>query len=216
MGHDAPRGMGNRTLRALLVEDSPADAELLQLALQHLGMELVAQRVDTREAFTRAMQEFVPDVVLSDHGLPQFDATAALDLLRAVRPTVPLIVVVGVLDERTFVACLRAGVEDFVLKENLSRLRPVIESALAVREPLRRLTPRQLEVLQLVTQGHTTRDIAQRLAISIKTVETHRNKMMQRLGIHDIAGLVRYAVRVGLVTSDSGPALGPHPAAMSA
>jgi DNA-binding NarL/FixJ family response regulator len=216
MGHDAPQGTGNRTLRALLVEDRPADAELLQLALQQLGRELVVERVDTREGFTRALQEFVPDVVLSDHGLPQFDATAALGLLRAARPTVPLIVVVGALDEQTFAACLRAGVEDFVLKENLSRLGPVIEAALAVREPLRRLTPRQLDVLQLVAQGHTTRDIAQRLGISVKTVETHRNKMMQRLGIHDIAGLVRYTVRVGLVSSDAGPETGPHATEVSA
>jgi DNA-binding NarL/FixJ family response regulator len=216
MGHDAPQEKGIRTLRALLVEDSPADAELLELALQQVGLELVVERVETREGFTRALQEFVPDVVLTDHGLPQFDATAALELLRAARPAVPLIVVVGALDEQTFVACLRAGVEDFILKQNLSRLRPVIEAALAVREPLRRLTPRQLDVLQLVAQGHTTRDIAQRLGISIKTVETHRNKMMQRLRIHDIAGLVRYAVRVGLVTSDARPETGPHATEASA
>jgi DNA-binding NarL/FixJ family response regulator len=216
MGHDAAQEIPSRTLRALLVEDSTADAEQLQLALRQVAMELVVERVDTREGFTRALQEFVPDVVLSDHGLPQFDTAAALNLLRAVRPTVPLIVIVGALDEQTFVACLRAGVEDFVLKQNLTRLRPVIEAALAVREPLRRLTPRQLDVLQLVAQGHTTRDIAHRLGISITTVETHRNKMMQRLGIHDIAGLVRYAVRVGLVTSDAGPEPRSHVTAVSA
>lgn len=94
---------------------------------------------------------------------------------------------------------MRAGAEDIVLKRNLSRLSSAIEAALAVRRQLRKLTPRQLEVLRLVTAGHTTRDIARRLKLSAKTVESHRGEGMKRLGMHDVVTLVRYAVRVGLV-----------------
>ena len=65
------------------------------------------------------------------------------------------------------------------------------------------LTPRQREVLQLIAEGHSTKDMAQRLAVSVKTIETHRMDIKHRLGIHDVAGLVRYAIRVGLITSDS-------------
>ena len=64
------------------------------------------------------------------------------------------------------------------------------------------LTPRQREILQLIAEGLTTKAIASRLAISVKTVETHRTHFMDRLGIHDLAGLVRYAIRVGLIEPD--------------
>jgi DNA-binding NarL/FixJ family response regulator len=65
------------------------------------------------------------------------------------------------------------------------------------------LTPRQRQVLQLIAEGCTNREIAHRLDISVKTVESHRSRLMKRLGIHDIAGLVRYAIRVGLIQIDA-------------
>ena len=68
--------------------------------------------------------------------------------------------------------------------------------------PLERLTLRQREILQLIAEGHTTQEIAQKLDISVKTVETHRMQLMDRLDIHDVAGLVRFSIRVGLVTLD--------------
>ena len=69
-------------------------------------------------------------------------------------------------------------------------------------DPLDRLTPRHREVLQLLAEGQTTKDIAARLKLSVKTVETHRAQLMDRLDIHDLAGLVRFAIRVGLVAPD--------------
>jgi DNA-binding NarL/FixJ family response regulator len=68
--------------------------------------------------------------------------------------------------------------------------------------PLDMLTPRQRQILQLIAEGRTTKQIAHLLSLSVKTVETHRSQLMERLEIHDVPGLVRYAVRVGLVTSD--------------
>jgi DNA-binding NarL/FixJ family response regulator len=70
-------------------------------------------------------------------------------------------------------------------------------------DPLQDLTPRQREVLQLIAEGHSTKEIAYKLNLSVKTVETHRGELMNRLNIHDVAGLVRYAIRTGLVTPDS-------------
>lgn len=70
------------------------------------------------------------------------------------------------------------------------------------RNPLDTLTPRQRQILQLVAEGHSTRGIAERLSISIKTVETHRAQLMERLGIRDVAGLTRFAVRNGLIAAD--------------
>ena len=197
------RHMSDRPLRILLLEDRPADAELVKLALERAGVPGVTRVADTSDAFADALREFAPDIVLSDHSLARFNAVAALQLLRAIRPTVPLIVVAGALDERAAVETLKAGAEDFILKTNLGRLRPAIDAALAVRRPLDRLSPRQVEVLRLLAQGHSTREIAKRLKLSVKTIETHRADVMKRLGIHDVAGLVRYAVRVGLVSPEA-------------
>ena len=72
----------------------------------------------------------------------------------------------------------------------------------ATESPFERLTPRQTEIVQLVAEGHRNAEIASILGMSIKTVETHRTQLMARLGVHDVTGLVRYAIRVGLVPAD--------------
>lgn len=65
-----------------------------------------------------------------------------------------------------------------------------------------RLTPRQREILQLIAEGNSTKSIARKLDLGVKTVETHRSKLMERLDIHEIAGLVRFAIRTGLIRSE--------------
>jgi len=195
--------MSSRMVRVLLLEDDPADAELVTETLSRSGMAAHIERVDSREAYAQALREFAPDIVLSDHALAQFDARSALQVLQEIRPTAALIVVAGALDEQSTASFVRAGAEELVLKSNLGRLVPAIEAALAVRRPLERLTPRQLEVLRLMARGLTTPGIARQLQLSGKTIETHRSEIMKRVGIHDIVGLVRYAVRVGLVSPDS-------------
>ena len=195
--------MTGKPLRVLFLEDDPADAELVTESLIRSGMDVIAERVDSREAFTQALRDFAPDVVLSDHALAQFDARAALEVLQTIRPTTALIVVAAALDEQSAAAFVRAGAEDFVLKSNLTRLAPAIEAAVSVRRRLEKLTPRQMEVLRLMAEGLTTPEIARRLNLSGKTVETHRGEIMKRVGIHDIVGLVRYSVRVGLVSPES-------------
>lgn len=188
------------SLRVLILEDSEADADLIQAQLQQAELGAHVNRVDSRDAFTAALREFLPDVVLSDHSLADFDAVAAMEVLRALRPGAPLIVVSGALDVRMLVACMRAGAEDIVLKANLAHLPGAIDQALRIRRPLEKLSPRQMQVLHLVADGNTTPQIARRLRISVKTVETHRGELMKRLGIHDVVGIVRYAVRVGMVS----------------
>jgi len=188
-----------RTLSVLLLEDDRNGAEVIGQSLRRSGLTANIAQVDSAEAFTAALRELSPDVVISDHSLAQFTAQGALRILRAVHPRAPLIVVSGTIDGQTAVACLRAGAENIVLKDHLGRLGTVIEAALSVRQPVARLSPRQLEVLQRVAEGLTTREIAHKLSLSVKTVETHRGALMKRLGIHDLVGLVRYAVRIGLV-----------------
>ena len=191
--------MSTVPLRILHLEDDAADAERVQGVLARTGLSSTVQRVSTKDDFVRAVTEFQPDVVFSDHGSETFGAREVLAHLRTVRPTTPLIVVTGAMSEQIIVDYIKSGVSDFVSKTNLGRLRPAVEEALAVRRRLGRLTPRQIEVLWLLAEGHSTSEIAKRLTLSIKTIETHRMALMDRLGIHDLAGLIRFAITVGLV-----------------
>jgi len=195
--------MGEPPLRILLLEDSAEDAERITHELERAGIGCVTQRVDTEGAFVHALRTFEPDIVLFDHGLARYNAMAALKAARSERPATPIIVVTNSLDEQAAVDTLKAGVDDYLLKAHLTRLGPAIVAAQSVRGPLRRLTPRQIDVLRLMAEGLTTRDIARRLTLSVKTVETHRAAVMSRLAIHDIPGLVRYALKVGLISQES-------------
>jgi DNA-binding NarL/FixJ family response regulator len=163
----------------------------------------VLERVNSEESYTAALRTFEPDVVLSDHSLSQFDSLAALEILRAVRPTAPFILVTSSVTGAETSAAIRAGAEDLVLKSRLSALDAAISDALTVRRPLHKLSGRQLEVLRLVAQGRRTREIANQLGLSIKTIESHRGEIMKRLRVHDVVNLARYAIRVGLVTASS-------------
>ena len=126
-------------------------------------------------------------------------------LLHEAHSAAPLIVVARELHEESVVEGLRAGAEDFISLGHVDRLRRALEKALTIRRPLRKLSPRQLDVLRLIAAGHTTPGIASRLERSPKTIETHRSEIMKRLGIHDVVGLVRYAIRVGLLPPEAQP-----------
>lgn len=192
-------------IRILMLEDSAADAELIRHELDRSGLESFIERVDSQEAFSAAVRNFAPDVVLSDHSLGQFSSSAAHAILRELRPTAPFIIVTGAITGAQSVAAIRAGAEDLILKTSVGRLAASITEALAVRRPLHRLTDRQVQVLGLVAEGHRTRDIAKQLGLSVKTVESHRGEIMKRLKMHDVVSLVRYAMRVGLVSAASDP-----------
>jgi DNA-binding NarL/FixJ family response regulator len=188
-----------KQLRVLVLEDNEADAALISHELQRSGMRILLAQVDSADAFTAALKNFAPDVVLSDHSLSQFDSRAALEVVRAVRPTAPFIIVTGNLAGSQAGTAIRAGAEDIILKTNMRSLEASIGTALSARRRLHALTDRQIEVLKLVAEGHRTREIAKRLGLSIKTIESHRSEIMKRLRIHDVVSLVRFAIRVGLI-----------------
>jgi DNA-binding NarL/FixJ family response regulator len=193
--------------RVLLLEEANPAEETIEAALPRIGLTAVTERVASQPDLTLALRTFEPDVILSDPTLVPLPSATALRVLQEARSTAPLIVVADELDDQTAVACLRAGAEDLVLKGNLERLTSAIDKAITLRKPLKKLSPRQLEVLRMVTEGHTTKEIAERLSLSVKTVESHRGELTRRLGIREVAGLVRYAVRVGLTPLDTMPAV---------
>jgi DNA-binding NarL/FixJ family response regulator len=184
------------------------------------GFEVVGEAANGRDAIRQA-EELHPDVVLMDLTMPDlngFDATAEITRLL---PDTRVLIVSMHAHEEYVTRALRAGASGYVVKEaggeELARaVRAVAEGDTYVSPELGgaethvngegqslerydRLTPRHREVLQLVAEGYTTREIAERLGISVKTVEAHRSEIMRRLGIHELAGLVRFAVRLGIV-----------------
>ena len=124
-------------VRVLIVEDSRGDAELDVMALESSGFEVEYRRVETEPDFRYALEKFSPEIVLSDHSMPRFDAMRALKILQENRLDVPFIVVSGQIGEVAAVNLMRAGANDYVIKDSLARLSP------AVRRELREMRLRE-------------------------------------------------------------------------
>ena len=124
------------TIRILLAEDNPDDAALIQRELRRSGVDVTLRRVDSAVAFRAALDEVDPDVVLTDHSMPQFTAHDALKIARDARPATPVIVVTGSLDEETAADYIKEGAADYVLKTHLTRLPAALVGALERRRAL--------------------------------------------------------------------------------
>jgi len=213
--------------RVLLADDHAlVRAGIRSLLSTVPGVEVVAEAGTGQEAVALA-EKLRPHVVLMDiamHNLNGLDATARIVKRH---PETRVIIVSMHASEEYALEALRAGASGYVLKDadlmeleqaigavtrGDTYLSPAISRHVIAdyrrrvteqSEPLDRLTPRQREVLQRIAEGLSTKEIAFKLSLSVKTVETHRAQLMERLNIHDVAGLVRFAVRVGLV--DPGP-----------
>ena len=218
----APTG----TIRVALAEDHGMVREgLTRLVREIPNVELVGVAEDGYEAVA-LVEMLEPDVILLDITMPRLGGLGVLSRIVTDHPATHAIML-SMHDNEEYVAqALKAGARGYLLKDS-----DLAELALAIRAvmrggsyltpavsrqvirdftngqqrtdgPFERLTPRQTEIAQLIAEGHRNAEIAGILGTSIKTVETHRTQLMARLGVHDVAGLVRYAIRVGLVPAD--------------
>ncbi|WHZ13835.1 MAG: Two-component transcriptional response regulator, NarL/FixJ family [Nitrospira sp.] len=215
------------TIRVLLADDHRLMRAGLRALLKSLELvQVVAEAGNGHEAIQLAEQH-QPDIVIMDIGMPELNGLEATARMVKLTPAPRIIVLSMHANEEYVRRALQAGAAGYLLKgaepaelelaikavmRGETYLTPavskqVVQNYLHPREmktsPIQELTPRQREVLQLVAEGHSTKDIAQKLNLSAKTVDTHRTELMQRLDIHDIAGLVRYAIRIGLISADS-------------
>jgi DNA-binding NarL/FixJ family response regulator len=213
-------------VRLLLVDDHwLVRASLKSLLEDFVGLDVVAEASNGREAMEQIVQHR-PDMVLMDISMPELNGVEATRRIIDLHPDVRVVVLSMHADEEHVLRALRAGASAYVLKGSAPRelelaidavargqifLSPAISRHImeiylnrsaAKSSVLDQLTPRQREILQLIAEGHSSKQIAQMLDTSVKTIESHRASLMERLDIHDIAGLVRYAVRNGLVSSD--------------
>jgi DNA-binding NarL/FixJ family response regulator len=212
--------------RVLLVDDHTLVRTGIRLLLQDLdGVEVIAEAGDGREALSLA-EQLCPNLVVTDIAMKGLNGLEAARRIKQQTPNTHVIFLSMHAGEEYVLRALEVGASGYLLKNSaVQELElalqaiasgdtylspPVSKQVIAhyLREvssrprPEEALTDRQREILQLIAEGHTSKEIARVLAVSVKTVETHRAQIMERLNIHDIAGLVRYAIREGLVTSE--------------
>lgn len=210
-------------IRILLVEDHALVRAGMKALLQKIeGTEVVADMGDGLEA-VKYVQTDTPDLILMDIAMPGLNGLDATARIVKESPTTRVILLSMHANEEYLQQALQVGASGYLLKgAELAELELAIRTVAkgeryltsavakyaieAYREktegpigPLAKLSMRQREILQLIAEGQTTKDIAQRLSLSVKTVETHRSQLMERLEIHDVPGLVRFAIRVGLI-----------------
>ena len=117
-------------LSILILEDVPADAELMEDELREAGLNFVSHRVAARQSFIKGLAEFSPELILADYSLPDFDGKSALKIVMDKYPNIPFIFVSGALGEELAIELLKKGATDYVLKNKLSRLAPAVKRAL--------------------------------------------------------------------------------------
>jgi len=205
--------------RVLVADDHPVVRQGLKSLLTREGFSVVGEAADGREAL-RQVEALHPEVALLDLGMPGLNGLdAAREIIQSSAGT-KVVILTQHTEEPYILEALRAGVHGYVLKSQsvsdvVQAIRDVTRGKLYVspaisevvvsayrgqtRLPADLLTTREREVLQLVAEGKSTKKIAEILGIAQKTAESHRSHLMVKLGIHQVAGLVRYAVRRGLV-----------------
>lgn len=213
-------------VRILLVDDHKLVRAGIRSLLREIeGVEVVAEASDGAEALLLAERER-PDVVLMDIAMKGMNGLDAAARLRERLPTAKVVILSMHTSEEYVLLALRAGAAAYLIKDSATSdlelalqsvmrgetylspaiSRQVVEGYVqrvgvgAAADPL---TPRQREVLKRIAEGGSTKEIAFELNLSVKTVETHRAQIMERLGIRDVAGLVRYAMRTGLVPPET-------------
>lgn len=205
--------------RIILADDHVIVRQGIKSLLEREGMQVLAEASDGREAIGYA-ESLSPDVVVMDIGMPMLNGMeAARELARCCPKVKPILLTQH--DEPQYVsAALKAGVKGYVLKSQISGdlvqaihqvlrgqvyLSPGISASVMAAYKSKTeiatdpLTSRERQVLQLIAEGKSTKDVAALLGVSVKTAESHRSRLMQKLDIHETASLVRYAVKHGLV-----------------
>jgi DNA-binding NarL/FixJ family response regulator len=203
-------------IRVLLADDHALVRQALRRLLEQEGFQIAGEAADGQEA-VRLAASSNPDVVVLDIGMPVLNG---LDAARQLAVSKTKCILLTRHDEVQYVTeALRAGVKGYVLKNQVATdlvqaieqverggiylcpdiSRSVVEAYLAKDQSTDLLTARERQVLQMVGEGKSTKDVAKMLGISGKTAESHRARLMHKLDIHETASLVRYAIRRGLV-----------------
>lgn len=214
------------TLRIVLADDHALVRAGIRALIESIpNVTVVGEAGDGREAL-RLVEEKSPDIALLDMAMPEISGLSATESIARMHPGVKVIILSMHQSPEFVMHALRAGAHGYIVKDAASSeleaaihavargesylspavSRPVIASSIGRTEhpkSAHELTARQLQVLRLLAEGQSVKEIAYVLGVSIKTVEAHRSQLMDRLKIHDLPGLVRYAMRAGLIPPEN-------------
>lgn len=206
-------------MRVLLVDDHRIVRQGIRAVLEREGIDVVGEGTNGREAVTLAAQ-LKPDVTVLDLMMPELNGMEAAREILQQRPGSRIVLLTMHTEEHQIVSALRAGIRGYVVKTQAAEdlvyaIREVVRGEVYLSPGVSRvfvegylshvaaepdpLAPRERQVLQLVAEGKTSKEIATLLDLTIKTAESYRSRIMEKLDIHDTAGLVRYAIRRGLI-----------------
>jgi len=207
------------SIRIVIADDHQIVRQGFRALLEKDGFEVVGEAEDGAEA-VRLVKRLSPDIALLDIAMPNLNGIDAAREIQRASPDTRTILLTMFSEDHRLLEALRAGVSGYLLKtravEDLVRAirdvnrggvylsrglsRDVVDAYLA-RKPLAtvELSPRERQVLQLVAEGKTTKEVASMLGVGVKTAESHRGRIMAKLNIHETAGLVRYAIREGII-----------------
>jgi DNA-binding NarL/FixJ family response regulator len=193
--------------------------QAIRSLLEKEGFEIVGEAENGHEA-VKLVTRHSPQLALLDYGMPMLNGSfAAAEILKR-SPDTQVVLLTMYDDESFALDAVRSGVRGYVLKEQAAQelvaaLRQVLSGSIYLspnisesvvtallskkEQPSDLLTPREKQVLQLIAEGKTTKDIASLLHLSVKTAESHRSNIMNRLNVHNVASLVRYAIRRGMI-----------------
>jgi DNA-binding NarL/FixJ family response regulator len=214
------------TTRILLADDHTLVRAGMRSLLKDIGgVKVVAEAATGREAID-LVEKYRPDVVLMDIAMSGLNGLEAADHIIRTHPQCKVIILSMYSSKEYVTRALQIGVKGYLIKDAATSELEVALRAVARGEkylspavsthlidqyeelsstkgrPPETLTPRQREILQLIAEGRTTKEIAAILNVSLNTVDTHRTQLMERLDIHEVAGLVRYAIRIGLISPE--------------
>jgi two-component system response regulator NreC len=214
-----------KKVRLLVADDHKIFRQgIKKLLEEEPDLQVVGESADGRETVKKAT-ELKPDVILMDIAMANLNGLEATKQIKKVLPETKVIMLTMHKNEEYVLQSFQAGASGYILKEGAveelvsairsihqdkSFLSPTVSKTLVdaylrkmetgkTETPFDLLTDREREVLQLIAEGYTNREVAKQLFISVKTVEAHRAHIMQKLNIHDIAKLVKYAIQKGLV-----------------
>jgi len=177
-----------KELRILMLEDLEEDAGLVDRALQKEKIAFTRIRVDTQEEFTNALENFKPDVILSDHSLPQFNSIEALKICQERKLNLPFILVTGVLSEHLALECINEGIDDFVLKSSFKRLPAAIIGSMRKKE----MEDEKNRFASALKKSHEEL----RLLVNRHQISIEEERMNIARDLHDELGQVLTALKI--------------------
>lgn len=215
-------------IRVIIADDHHLVRQGIRALLEKTDdIEVVSEATDGQEA-VELVQQLIPDVLVMDMAMPRMSGCQASARVRALGVATQVVILSMYSDETLVRQALQNGAKGYLLKRSVAEelllavraasqgeiyLSPAISQSIVTgyleiqtddtaSSPYERLTPREREVLQLIAEGHTNHAIAQLLTVSVKTVEKHRANLISKLNVHDMVGLIRVAIKQGLIFLD--------------